>query len=178
MKTTPKLIPITAREECVELIHCKKLCQKFNQTKIGKLKKQEKILRKIFGRLGKNPWVEPSFWCDFGSNITIGDNFYANHSLVILDCGEVTIGDNVFLGPQCGIYSASHPMDGKLRREFYEESLPVHIGSDVWIGGGVQILQGVTIGDNCVIGAGSVVTRDIPSGSLAVGNPCRVIRTL
>ena len=116
--------------------------------------------------------------CDYGYNIEIGDNFYSNHNLIILDAGKVKIGDNVFIAPNCGIYTAYHPIDIVQRNKGLEYASNVRIGNNVWIGGNVTILPGVTIGDNCTIGAGSVVTKDIPSNSIAYGNPCKVARSL
>ena len=116
--------------------------------------------------------------CDYGYNIEIGENFYANHNLIILDAGKVKIGDNVFIAPNCNIYTASHPVDIIQRNKGLEYANPVKIGNNVWIGGNVTILPGVTIGDNCTIGAGSVVTKDIPANSIAYGNPCKVARKI
>ena len=122
--------------------------------------------------------MELPFSCDYGSNISVGNHFYANHNCVILDCAPVTIGDHVMLGPQVGIYTVNHPLDFLQREQGWERALPITIGSHVWIGGGSLILPGVTIGDHTVIGAGSVVTRDIPSNVVAVGNPCRILREI
>lgn len=120
----------------------------------------------------------PSFWCDYGFNIKVGKNFYSNHNLVILDCAEVRFGDNVFIGPNCGFYTAIHPIDAGQRKMEIEWAKPIKVGNDVWFGGSVTVLPGVTIGDNVVIGAGSVVVKDIPSGVVAVGNPCKPIRKI
>lgn len=139
---------------------------------------REKAIREILGHAGKHVTVISPFYCDYGYNIEVGDNFFANTNCVILDGAKVRIGDNVFIAPNVGIYTAGHPLDATRRNEGLEYAYPVTIGNNVWIGGGVSILPGVTIGDNCVIGAGSVVNRDIPPHSLAVGNPCRVIRQL
>ena len=122
--------------------------------------------------------IEAPFRCDYGPNIHLGRNFYANFNFSVLDEADVTIGDHVFIGPNVGIYTAIHPLDPKTRRTGLEGAEPVRIGDDVWIGGGAQILPGVTIGSRSVIGAGSVVTRDIPDDVVAAGNPCRVIRSL
>ena len=116
--------------------------------------------------------------CDYGYNIEIGDNFYANHNLLILDANKVKFGDNVFIGPNCGFYTASHPLDYPTRNKDLEYANPIIVGNNVWFGGNVVVLPGVKIGDNTVIGAGSVVTKDIPSGVVAVGNPCRVIKNI
>ena len=120
----------------------------------------------------------PSFSCDYGFNIKVGKNFYSNHNLVILDCAEVRFGDNVFIGPNCGFYTAIHPIDAEQRKMEIEWAKPIKVGNDVWFGGSVTVLPGVTIGDNVVIGAGSVVVKDIPSGVVAVGNPCKPIRKI
>lgn len=136
------------------------------------------ILRELLGSIGPDFWIQPPFYCDYGSNIHIGDHFYANYGCVILDPGEVTIGDHVFLAPRVSIYTAAHPIDAGVRNAELEYAKPVRIGSSVWIGGNTVINPGVTIGDNVVIGSGSVVTKDIPSGVIAVGNPCRVLRQI
>lgn len=136
------------------------------------------LLRQLLGSTDGRFLIEPSFWCDYGYNIHLGKNFYANHNCVILDCAKVTFGDHVMVGPNCGFYTACHPIDPQQRREGVEFARPITVGNDVWFGGGCTVLPGVTIGDGCVIGAGSVVTRDIPDNCLAVGNPCRVIREI
>ena len=136
------------------------------------------LLKNILGKTGENYTVISPFYCDYGYNIEIGENFFANMNLVILDGAKVHIGNNVFIAPNVGIYTAGHPLDAKERREGLEYAKPITIGNDVWIGANVSILPGITIGDNCVIGAGSVVTKNIPANSLAVGNPCKVIRNL
>jgi maltose O-acetyltransferase len=129
----------------------------------------------LFGSGGYTVWLQPPFYCDYGTNIHLGDRVYFNFNCVVLDVCEVRIGDRTLVGPAVQIYAATHPLDAELRktREFGK---PVTIGSDVWVGGGAIILPGVTIGNRAVIGAGSVVTKDMPAGVLAVGNPCRVVR--
>ncbi len=159
-------------------IKCADMCFKYNRTRPSNKKRREKLLRKIFGSLGKNPYVEPNIFCGFGSNIKAGDNLFINNDCVFVDPNEIILGDNVMIGPQCGLYTALHPLDAKTRIKGYESAKPIKIGNNVWIGGGVKILPGVTVGDNSVIGAGSIVTKDIPANSLAYGNPCRVIRNL
>lgn len=139
---------------------------------------RSRLLKTLLGRTGEHVLIEPPFACDYGYNIEVGENFYANVNLVILDGAKVTIGANAFIAPNVGIYTAGHPLDVPKRNQGLEYAYPVTIGDNVWIGAGVIILPGVTIGDNAVIGAGSVVTKDIPAHSLAVGNPCRVIRSL
>ncbi|MEO7317853.1 MAG: sugar O-acetyltransferase, partial [Chthoniobacteraceae bacterium] len=123
-------------------------------------------------------WIQPPFFCDYGSNISLGRKVFFNFNCVVLDVMQVTIGDNVLFGPSVQIYTATHPMDAAVRRQWLESARPVTIGSDVWVGGGAIICPGVTIGSRAVIGAGSVVTRDIPDDVFAAGNPCRVIRRL
>lgn len=140
--------------------------------------KRYAILETLLGKVGKAIEIEPPFSCDYGSNIYLGENFYANFNCVILDPAEVRLGDNVFLGPGVHIYTASHPLEPKERNSGYETALPVTIGDNVWLGGGAIILPGVTIGANTTIGAGSVVTKDIPANVVAAGVPCRVIRKL
>ncbi|NDV46577.1 sugar O-acetyltransferase [Paludibacter sp. 221] len=139
---------------------------------------KKSLLKGLLGKVGENYTFISPFYCDYGYNIEIGENFFANMNFVVLDGAKVQIGDNVFIAPNVGIYTAGHPLDAKQRREGLEYAKPVTIGNDVWIGANVTILPGVTIGDNSVIGAGSVVTKDIPANSLAVGNPCRVIRQI
>lgn len=130
------------------------------------------------GSTKENFLIEQPFMCDYGYNIAIGENFYSNHNLVILDCANVTFGDNVFVAPNCAFYTACHPIDYKTRNKGLEFAKPIKVGSNVWIGGNVVVLAGVTIGDNTVIGAGSVVVKDIPSNVVAFGNPCKVIKEI
>lgn len=137
----------------------------------------EKV-RKILGKTGKNPMILPPFHCDYGTNIEVGDNFFANYNFTVLDVAKVTIGDNVFVAPNVSIYTAGHPIHPKARNSMYEYGISVAIGSDCWIGGNVVICPGVNIANGAVIGAGSVVTRDIPANVVAAGNPCRVIREI
>ena len=153
-------------------------CDEYNRTPRKRAKKREKILRGLFGALGKDPYVESNFRCDYGYNIFAGDGFFVNYDCVFLDCAPIRFGDHVFIAPQCGFYTVNHPMDAASREAYLEYARPITVGSNVWIGGGVKVMPGVTIGDNVVIGGGSVVVKDIPSDSVAVGNPARVIRTL
>ena len=141
---------------------------------------RKQILEELFDQplAEHNICIEPPFYCDLGFNITVGNNFFANFDCVILDCGPVTIGDDVWLGPKVQIYTPSHPIDPVARRKRIESAHPVVIGDNVWIGGGAIILPGVTIGENSVIGAGSVVTHDIPANVVAAGNPCRILREI
>lgn len=164
-------------ELTAERILSRQLVYDFNHSRTDELEKRTAILKKLLRARG-NVFIEPPFYCDYGFNISVGDNFFANYNCVILDVNRVTIGDNVMFGPAVQVYSATHPTDPLIRRSGLELGLPITIGNDVWIGGGSIICPGVTIGDNVTIGAGSVVTRDIPSNVVAVGNPCRVIRRL
>ena len=155
---------------------CKALCQEFNTLPYAQSARRIELLRSIIGATNGDFVIEPSFWCDYGYNITLGRNFYANHNMVILDAAPVTFGDNVFIAPNCCFTTAGHPLDVELRNKGLEYARPITVGNNVWIGAGVTVLPGVTIGDNVTIGAGSLVNRDIPAGCVAVGVPCRVIR--
>ncbi|MFR0822007.1 MAG: sugar O-acetyltransferase [Clostridia bacterium] len=156
----------------------KDLCFLFNQTRPSDRNKRLQILKQLIGNLGENSWIESDFYCDYGSHITIGNNFYANHHCIILDPAPVTIGNQVLLGPNVGLYTAGHPLDRQARVKGYEYAKPISIGNDVWIGGHVCIMGGVTIGSHVVIGAGSVVTKSIPDNVLAYGNPCKVMKII
>ncbi len=156
----------------------KELLYDYNRLRPSQQGEKTQLLKQLLGKTGNNLIIEPPFACDYGHNIEVGENFYANVNLVILDGAKVSIGDNAFIAPNVGIYTAGHPLDVEQRNRGLEYALPVTIGHNVWIGAGVSILPGVTIGDNTVIGAGSVVTKDIPSNVLAVGNPCRVIKDI
>ena len=165
-------------ELLAERMRAKDLCYTFNQLRPSEAAEQERILRSLLGKAGASFSILPPFWCDYGYNIEIGDHFFANHNCVILDANKVVFGDNVFIAPNCGFYTAGHPIDAGLRNQGLEYAYPITIGNNVWIGAQCVILPGVTIGDNSVIAAGSVVNRDIPSGVLAAGNPCKVIREI
>lgn len=153
-------------------------CFEYNNIKPSEVEKRKELMKQILGKTGKDFLIEQPFVCDYGYNIEIGENFYANHNLVILDGNKVQFGNNVFIAPNCGFYTAGHPLDAETRNKGLEYAKTIKVGNDVWIGGNVVVLPGVTIGNNVVIGAGSVVTKDIPSNSVAVGNPCRVIKTI
>jgi acetyltransferase-like isoleucine patch superfamily enzyme len=136
------------------------------------------VIKKLFGKIGSNFTIESPFRCDYGYNIFAGEKFYANYNCVILDCARVTIGNNVFFGPNVSLFTAGHPIHFEPRNTGLEYAFPITIGNNVWIGGGAIINPGITIGDNVVIGSGSIVTKNIPSNSIAVGNPCKVIRNI
>ena len=157
---------------------CKAMCFKYNSLPPWEEEAKAHIIKGLFKSTGKNFVIEPNFYCDYGFNITIGENFYSNHNLVILDCANVTIGDNVFIAPNCGIYTAGHPIDFKTRNIGLEYARPITIKNNVWIGANTAILPGVTIGEGCVIAAGSVVKNDIPPNVIAAGNPCAVVKKI
>jgi maltose O-acetyltransferase len=154
------------------------LIRELNASKDDDQERRAFIIHHLFASAGKSVWIEPPFYCDYGSNITLGDNVYFNFNCVVLDPAAVLIGSNVLFGPNVQIYTASHPVDYLERRNGLEFAIPIEIGSDVWVGGSAVISPGVTIGSRSVIGAGSVVTKDVPEGVFAAGNPCRVIREL
>ena len=158
----------------------KSLCRQYNNLDFSNVAARKVIIDELLQEEHNDGYCvfTPPFWCDYGFNVKVGKNFYSNHNLVILDCAEVTFGDNVFVGPNCGFYTSIHPIDAHQRNTGIELAKPIKVGSDVWFGGGVTVLPGVTIGNNVVIGAGSVVVKDIPSGVVAVGNPCKPIRKI
>lgn len=169
----------SADNQLVEMRNnARKLCRQFNNTDETQIEQRSEILGQMLGSVGKNSYIEPPFICDYGCHIFVGDNFYANFGCVVLDTCKVTIGDNVMLAPSVQIFTATHPTDATVRNSGLELGKPITIGNNVWIGGAAVITPGVTIGDNCVIGAGSVVTKDIPANSIAVGNPCRVVKSV
>lgn len=159
-------------------INAKTLCRDYNNLSPADTAAQEAIIKKLIGKTDGGCIITAPFWCDYGYNIECGENFYSNHNLVILDCAKVVFGKNVFVGPNCGFYTACHPIDSKQRNALIEFAKPITVGDNVWFGGGVTVVPGVTIGSDVVIGAGSVVVKDIPSGVVAAGNPCRVIRKI
>ena len=161
-----------------ERINCKELCYDYNALRPSQTEEQAALLKKLLGKTKGAFTILAPFWCDYGYNIEIGENFFANHGCVILDCAKVTFGDNVFIAPNCGFYTAGHPIDAQRRNVGLEYAWPITVGDNVWFGGGVQVLPGVTIGSDVVIAGGSVVNRDIPSHVVAGGNPCRVIRPI
>ena len=164
--------------------NCKELCYKFNNLSLASLSSlsskngPRQIIKELFGKTGVDFHITAPFWCDYGYNIEVGENFYTNHNCVILDGAKVKFGNNVLIAPNCCISTAGHPLDFKRRNAGLEYAYPITIGDNVWIGANVTILPGVTVGDNTVIGAGSVVNKDIPSNVVAAGNPCRIIREI
>lgn len=159
-------------------IVAKKLFRAYNKTEDDETDLRQELMQKMFKDVGKNVWIEPDFRCEFGKNITIEDNVYINFGCVILDCAEVKIGANTLLGPNIGIYPVNHSIDAEERTQGGCYGKPIRIGKNVWLGGDVKILAGVTIGNNSIIGTGSIVTKDIPSNVISVGNPCKVIRQI
>lgn len=172
-------LPYVTDESVLEqLMESRKINQVFNTADRTDLDTLGKIVKEMLGKSGKNTFINPPFFCDYGKHIEVGDNFFANYNCTILDVAKVKIGDNVMLAPNVAIYTAGHPIHPEARNSMYEYGISVTIGNNVWIGGNVVISPGVTIGDNVVIGAGSVVTKDIPSNVVAVGNPCRVLKEI
>jgi maltose O-acetyltransferase len=153
------------------------LCQALNATRDAEESERRRILRDLFAKGGESVWMQPPFFCDYGSNIELGERVFFNFNCVVLDVCRVRIGAFTLFGPAVQIYTAMHPFNAEQRRR-EEYGKAIDIGSDVWVGGGANILAGVRIGSRAVIGAGSVVTRDVPEGVLAAGNPCRVIRQI
>ena len=166
------------KELLTERMRAKDLCHEYNQLRPSDTEKQMELMTKLLGKTKKDFCIVAPFWCDYGYNIEIGENFFANHNTVILDCGKVTFGDYVFIAPDCGFYTAGHPIDYERRNEGLEYAYPIKVGDHVWIGAGTHVMPGVTIGSNVVIGGGSVVVKDIPDNCVAVGNPCKVLRTI
>ncbi|MGB4740944.1 MAG: sugar O-acetyltransferase [Fuerstiella sp.] len=162
---------VESRERARDLLH------DLNVTREKEQDVRRRIMTELLGSGGDSVWMQPPFYCDYGSNIYLGERVYFNFNCIVLDVCEVNIGDYTFFGPAVQIYTGTHPLNASLRRT-QEFGKPVTIGSDVWVGGGVIILPGITIGSRTVIGAGSVVTKDIPDGVVAAGNPCRIIREI
>ena len=163
---------VDARTKCADL------CYEFNHCKPSDTKKQTELLHQILGEIKGDIVITAPFYCDYGFNISVGKNFYTNHNCTILDGAKVEFGDNVFIAPNCVFSTAGHAIDAEQRGKGLEIALPIKVGNNVWFGANVSVLPGVTIGDNTIIGAGSVVNKDIPSGVIAVGNPCRGIREI
>lgn len=155
-----------------------KLCRRYNFLINSENRYDLNILEELLGKLGKDVYLESNFNCEFGFNISIGDDVYLNHDLVILDCNQVTIGNHVYIGPKVGLFCANHAEDPLDRRNHVVNAKPITISDNVWLGGHVVVLPGVSIGENTIIGAGSIVTKDIPANVIAAGNPCKVIRPI
>jgi maltose O-acetyltransferase len=159
-------------------IEAKKLFRMYNKTDDEEVNLRSDIMKQLFKKVGKNVWIEPDFRCEFGKNIIIEDDVYINFGCIILDCAEVTIGSHTLIGPNVGLYPVNHSIDAEERINGGCIGKPINIGKNVWLGGDVKVLAGVSIGDNTIIGTGSIVTHDIPSNVIAVGNPCKVIRKI
>ncbi len=157
--------------------HAKRMCYEFNKLHPNDVEGRLKAVKELFGN-GDDAWIEPPFYCDYGFNISVGKEFYANHGLTILDTAPVTIGDDVLIGPGVTIACATHPLNAEERRSGVEIAKPVTIGNTVWIGIGASVLPGVTIGDNAVIAAGAVVTKDVPADTMVAGVPAKVVKVL
>ena len=158
--------------------NAKRITRLLNNTSETERPRRMELVQELFASAGEGSYIEPPFFCDYGYNTTVGKNFYGNYDCVFLDCGKITIGDYVMLGPKVALYAVNHPIDPAVRQYHHDFPLPITIGNHVWIGGSTVVCPGVTIGDNTVIGAGSVVTKDIPPNVVAAGNPCRVIRSI
>ena len=161
-----------------ERMECKKKIYEYNNLPPEKTEEKTKLIKKILGKTGDYINIEAPFRCDYGYNIEVGENFFANYNFIVLDVGKVRIGENVQIAPNVAIYTAGHPLHPDSRNSGYEYGIDITIGDNVWIGGNTCIMPGVTIGNNVVIGGGSVVTKDIPDNMIAVGNPCKVIREI
>ena len=161
-----------------ERLDCKKKIFRYNHLEPGNPEEKDRLIKDILGKTGDYINIEPPFFCDYGYNIEIGENFFANYNFTVLDVGRVRIGENVQIAPNVSIYTAGHPVHPESRNSGYEYGIDVKIGNNVWIGGNSCIMPGVSIGDNVVIGAGSVVTKDIPANTIAFGNHCKVIREI
>ncbi|MFD4668394.1 sugar O-acetyltransferase [Lentzea sp. NPDC058450] len=171
--TTGQLYKDSDPELVAERVAAQQLVDEFNATRSAD------VIARLFGSIGEGSWVMPRFQCDYGYQIHLGSNSFLNYDAILMDCATITIGNDVSIGPRAQLLTALHPIeDHEARRQRFESAAPITIGDNVWLGGGVIVCAGVTIGENSVIGAGSVVTRDIPPRSLAVGNPCKVIREL
>ncbi|MEG1480940.1 sugar O-acetyltransferase [Clostridium sp.] len=159
--------------------HAKDVIFEYNSLNPREIERRNELLRGLFKNRPKNFFIEPPFRCDYGYNIHFGENSYANYNLVVLDCAEVFIGENVLMGPNVSLFAAGHPVDSELRNvKGVEYAFPIKIGDNAWLGGGTIVNAGVTIGENTVIASGSVVTKNIPSNVVAGGNPCKVIREI
>ena len=161
-----------------ERLENKKKIFRYNNLEPGNPEEKDRLIKDILGKTGEYINIEPPFYCDYGYNIEIGENFFANYNFTVLDVGKVRIGKNVQIAPNVSIYTAGHPVHPESRDSGYEYGIDITIGDSVWIGGNTSIMPGVTVGNNVVIGAGSVVTKDLPDNVIAAGNPCRIIRKI
>ena len=168
----------TDQELVKQRLNAKDLCFELNQIRPSNLEKRNSIINKLLGYQPDNLELLSPFTCDYGNNIVLGKNVFINSNCYFMDGAKITVGDNVFIGPSCGFYTANHPLDYQTRNQGIEQALPILIGNNVWLGGNVIVLPGVKIGDGCVIGAGSVVTKDIEANSVATGIPCNVIKKI
>lgn len=168
----------TDQELVKQRLNAKDLCFELNQIRPSNLEKRNSIINKLLGYQPDNLELLSPFTCDYGNNIVLGKNVFINSNCYFMDGAKITVGDNVFIGPSCGFYTANHPLDYQTRNQGIEQALPILIGNNVWLGGNVIVLPGVKIGDGCVIGAGSVVTKDIEANSIATGVPCKVIKKI
>lgn len=161
-----------------ERLNTRLLLKQLNDSREDETEVRSRILKDLLPHAGEGLWIQPPFYCDYGSNLIIGENVFFNFNCVVLDVMQVQIGDRTLIGPNVQVYTATHPLNHKERASGLEFAKPINIGADVWIGGSAVICPGVSIGDRSVIGAGSVVTKDLPSDVFAAGNPCKVIRKL
>lgn len=172
------LFDSTGDELSKDRLNAKRLFYAYNNLGADENDEKAKIISQLFGKCGKYTYIEAPFRCDYGYNIEVGDNFYSNFNLTILDGAKVKIGNNCFIAPNVSLFTASHPINPELRNTFIEYAMPITIGDNCWIGGGTVVNPGVNIGNNVVIGSGSVVTKDIPDGVIAAGNPAKIIRAI
>lgn len=161
-----------------ERLACQEMCYEYNRLSPVQEEERCALLKKILGKTGEKLVILQPFYCDYGMNIEIGENFYANYHCTMLDAAKIIFGENVFIGPNCSFYTAGHPLDAEQRRHGLEYAKSIEVGNNVWIGGNVVVLPGVHIGNNSVIGAGSIVSKDIPANVVAAGNPCLVLRSI
>ena len=166
-------------EELVKLrFEAQSLCFDYNHIRPDQFEEKNKVLKKLFGDLPDSLTIITPFMCDYGKNIHLGDDVFINSNCYFMDCADITLGDNVFVGPFTGFYTGTHPLDHKRRNKGLEKALPIKVGDNCWFGANVSIMPGVTIGSGCVIGAGSVVTKDVPDNSLVAGVPAKIIKTI
>lgn len=173
-----ELVYISDEEVFKEQKIARRLTQELNTVDRSDFEAIKTIIQKLLGKADDTAFINPPFYCDYGTHIEVGKNFFANYNCTMLDVGKIKIGDNVQIAPNVAIYTAGHPVHPATRNTLYEYGIDVTIGDNVWIGGNVVICPGVTIGDNAVIGAGSVVTKDVPAWTITAGNPCKVIRKI